>query len=55
VQESLYLMKFARKVYLVHRKNQLRATKILQERASKKESNYSKKETLEKRLKTQIL
>jgi len=33
VQESLFLTKFARKVYLVHRRNQLRATKILQERA----------------------
>jgi len=33
VQESLFLTKFARKVYLVHRRDQLRATKILQERA----------------------
>jgi thioredoxin reductase (NADPH) len=33
VQESLYLAKFAKKVYLVHRRDQLRATKILQERA----------------------
>ena len=33
VQESLYLTKFVKKVYLVHRRNQLRATKILQERA----------------------
>jgi len=33
VQESLYLTKFAKKVYLVHRRDQLRATKILQERA----------------------
>ena len=32
VQESLYLTKFAKKVYLVHRRDQLRATKILQER-----------------------
>jgi thioredoxin reductase (NADPH) len=33
VQESLFLTKFARKVYLVHRRDQLRAAKILQERA----------------------
>lgn len=33
VQESLYLAKFARKVFLVHRRDRLRATKILQERA----------------------
>ena len=33
VQESLYLTKFARKVYLIHRRNQLRAEAILQERA----------------------
>ncbi|MBL0715782.1 MAG: FAD-dependent oxidoreductase, partial [Desulfosarcina sp.] len=33
VQESLYLTKFARKVYLIHRRDQLRATRILQERA----------------------
>jgi thioredoxin reductase (NADPH) len=33
VQESIFLTKFARKVYLVHRRDQLRATKILQERA----------------------
>ncbi len=32
VQESIYLTKFARKVYLIHRRDQLRATKILQER-----------------------
>jgi len=32
VQESLYLTKFAQKVYLVHRRDQLRSTKILQER-----------------------
>jgi len=33
VQESIFLTRFARKVYLVHRRNELRATKILQERA----------------------
>ena len=33
VQESLFLTRFASKVYLVHRRDELRATKILQERA----------------------
>ncbi|MBU8911689.1 MAG: thioredoxin-disulfide reductase [Desulfobacterales bacterium] len=33
VQEAIYLTKFANKVYLVHRRDELRATKILQERA----------------------
>lgn len=32
VQESLYLTKFVDKVYLIHRRDQLRATKILQDR-----------------------
>lgn len=35
VQEAIFLTKFAEKVYLVHRRDQLRATKILQERAFK--------------------
>ena len=34
VQESLFLTKFAKKVYLIHRRDELRATKILQERAN---------------------
>lgn len=33
VQETIYLTKFVKKVYLVHRRDELRATKILQERA----------------------
>ncbi|QJA05473.1 thioredoxin-disulfide reductase [Thermosulfurimonas marina] len=33
VQESLFLTRFARKIYLIHRRDKLRATKILQERA----------------------
>ena len=33
VQEAIYLTKFAKKVYLVHRRDELRAAKILQERA----------------------
>ncbi len=33
VQESLFLTKFAKKVYLVHRRDKLRANAILQERA----------------------
>ena len=35
VQESIYLTKFAKKVYLIHRRDQLRAEAILQERAFK--------------------
>jgi thioredoxin reductase (NADPH) len=33
VQESIYLTKFVKKVYLIHRRDELRAAKILQERA----------------------
>ncbi|MBT8357039.1 MAG: thioredoxin-disulfide reductase [Desulfobacterales bacterium] len=33
VQESIFLTKFVKKVYLIHRRDELRATKILQERA----------------------
>ncbi|MBW1745300.1 MAG: thioredoxin-disulfide reductase [Deltaproteobacteria bacterium] len=33
VQESIFLTKFVQKVYLIHRRDQLRATRILQERA----------------------
>ncbi len=33
VQEAIFLTKFARKVFLIHRRDQLRAQKILQERA----------------------
>ncbi|MCP4118994.1 MAG: thioredoxin-disulfide reductase [Desulfobacteraceae bacterium] len=33
VQEAIFLTKFVNKVYLVHRRDELRATKILQERA----------------------
>jgi len=32
VQESLYLSRFAEKIYLIHRRDALRATRILQER-----------------------
>ena len=35
VQEAVYLTKFASKVYLVHRRDELRAAKVLQERALK--------------------
>jgi thioredoxin reductase (NADPH) len=33
VQEALYLTRFVKKIYLIHRRDQLRATRILQERA----------------------
>lgn len=33
VEEALYLTKFAGKIYLIHRREELRATKIVQERA----------------------
>lgn len=33
VQEAIFLTKFAKKLYLVHRRDELRAAKILQERA----------------------
>jgi len=35
VEEGVYLTKFARKVYIVHRRDKLRAAKILQDRAFK--------------------
>ncbi|TYB33460.1 MAG: thioredoxin-disulfide reductase [Flexistipes sinusarabici] len=35
VEEGVYLTKFAKKVYIVHRRDKLRAAKILQERAFK--------------------
>ena len=35
VEEGMYLTKFASKVYLIHRRNELRADKIIQERAFK--------------------
>jgi thioredoxin reductase (NADPH) len=37
LQESLYLTKFATKVYLIHRRDKFRAVKILQERVKKSE------------------
>lgn len=37
VEEGCYLTKFAKKVYIIHRRDQLRADKIVQERAFKNE------------------
>ena len=37
VEEALYLTNFASKVYLVHRRDELRAEKILQDRLFKNE------------------
>ncbi len=37
VEEGMYLTKFAKKVYIIHRRNELRADKIVQERAFKNE------------------
>lgn len=37
VEEAMYLTKFAKKVYLLHRRDSLRADKIVQERAFKNE------------------
>lgn len=37
VEEAMYLTKFAKKVYIVHRRDTLRADKIVQERAFKNE------------------
>jgi len=35
VEEAMYLTKFAKKIYVIHRRNELRADKIVQERAFK--------------------
>ena len=37
VEEACYLTKFAKKVYIIHRRNELRADKLVQERALKNE------------------
>ena len=37
IEEGMYLTKFAKKVYIVHRRNELRADRIVQERAFKNE------------------
>lgn len=35
IEEAIYLTKFAKKAYVIHRRNELRADKIIQERAKK--------------------
>ena len=37
VEEAIFLTKFAQKVYIIHRRGELRAVKIVQERAAKNE------------------
>lgn len=37
IEEALYLTKFARHVYVIHRRDRLRATQVIQERASQNE------------------
>lgn len=37
VEEAIYLAKFASKVYIIHRRDELRADKIIQDRAAKNE------------------
>lgn len=37
VEEAIYLTKFASKVYIIHRRDELRADKIIQDRAAKNE------------------
>lgn len=37
LQEGLFLTKFAEKVYIIHRRDELRATKVIQEKAMKNE------------------
>lgn len=37
IQESIFLTKFVKKIYVIHRRNELRATKILQEQAQANE------------------
>lgn len=37
VEEGMYLTKFAKKVYIIHRRDELRADKIIQDRAMKNE------------------
>ncbi|MHB9096186.1 MAG: thioredoxin-disulfide reductase [Eubacteriales bacterium] len=34
IQEGIFLTKFAEKVYIIHRRNELRATKVLQDKAA---------------------
>lgn len=55
VEEAIYLTKFASKVYLVHRRNELRADKIIQERALKNEKIEFVWDTIVREIKGQEL
>jgi len=53
VQEAVYLTKFVKKLYLIHRRDELRAEKILRERALNNDKIKNVKTNEEKTLKTE--
>lgn len=55
VEEAMYLTRFADKVYLIHRRNELRADKIVQERAFKNEKLEFIYDTIVKEIKGEDL
>ena len=55
VEEAMYLTRFADKVYLIHRRNELRADKIVQERAFKNEKLEFVYDTVVKEIKGEDL
>ncbi|MCP4681687.1 MAG: thioredoxin-disulfide reductase [Desulfobacterales bacterium] len=50
VEEALFLTRFAKRVHLIHRRDQLRATKILQERALSEEKIEFVRDTIPMRI-----